>query len=317
MTQVSTTSGSQSLSSVLKSDKVQQRFQELLGEKTQGFLASVLQVCNNSKLLAKASSASVLNAAATAAVLDLPINNNLGEAWIVPYKGEAQFQIGWRGFVQLALRTGKYKAINSIVVYENQFTSYNYLTEELVADFSIEGEGKVVGYASYFRLHDGFEKTVFWTTDKVKSHAKKYSQTYGKKNKSGYLLTSPWNDEDQFDSMAKKTVLKSALKDWGPKSIEMEKAIKFDQSVQKEEGVPEYVDNIVDVEAINEDKHNVLQDLYMECESILPEKQKKRVEEIISNQEELSYDKTIEYLKSIKIEPKETQAKADRESKEG
>ena len=144
-----------------------------------GFISSVLQVVNDNKILAKADPTTVLNAAATAASLDLPINNNLGFAWIVPYKGQAQFQIGWKGLVQLALRTGAYKRINVVPVFENQFTSYNSLSENLVADMEKVGEGPIVGYAAYICLNTGFEKLAYWTRDKVEAHAKKYSKAYG------------------------------------------------------------------------------------------------------------------------------------------
>src|SRR5690554_4901192 len=98
--------------SLFQKSDIQNRFEQLLGKKAQGFISSVLQVVNNSNALSKANPTTVLNAAATAAALDLPINPNLGFAWIVPYKGNAQFQMGWKGYVQLALRTGQYERIN-------------------------------------------------------------------------------------------------------------------------------------------------------------------------------------------------------------
>lgn len=217
--------------SLFADKSIQERFEKLLGKKAQGFISSVLQIVNASKQLQEVDPSTILNAAATAAALDLPINQNLGFAWIVPYKGQAQFQMGWKGFVQLALRTGQYKAINVIEVYENQFKSYNGLTEELNADFSIDGNGDVVGYAAYLKTGNGFEKTCFWTKEAVIKHAQKYSQTYGKQKQGGGLVHSPWNDKDQFDSMAKKTVLKNTISKWGIMSIEMQTAQLADQAV--------------------------------------------------------------------------------------
>lgn len=229
---------------------VQKRFEQLLGDKSQGFISSVLQVVNNNKLLQNANPNTILNAASTGAILDLPINQSLGFAWIVPYKGEAQFQIGWKGLVQLALRTGQYQRINVVEVYENQFTSFDALSEELDADFSIDGEGSVVGYAAYFKLINGMEKKVYWSKEKVIKHAKKYSQAYGKK-------FSPWSDPDQFDAMAKKTVLKNMLSKWGIMSIEMQTAQLSDQSVQRAEGDYSYPDNeTIDVEAESIDEEH-------------------------------------------------------------
>ena len=242
----------QSTKSLFQHKSIQERFEKLLGKKAQGFISSVLQTVNSNKLLQKASPATVLNAAATAASLDLPINQNLGFAYIVPYKGQAQFQMGWKGYVQLAMRTGQYKAINVIEVYKNQFQSFNRMTEELEADFSQEGQGEPIGYAAYLKTINGFEKTVYWTKETVIKHAKKYSQSYGKGS------FSPWNDKDQFHEMAKKTVLKNAISKWGIMSIEIQTATLADQAVQTEEGDYDYIDNsnAIDVKAQNEEEEN-------------------------------------------------------------
>jgi recombination protein RecT len=230
------------LQTMIKGDSIQKRFNELLGKKSQGFISSLLNIVNNNKLLKTADPKTVLTAAVTAASLDLPINPNLGFAWIVPYKKQAQFQMGWKGFVQLAQRTGQYKRINVVEVYENQFKSFDALSEELDCDFTIEGEGAVKGYAAMFELVNGFKKLEFWSKDKVIKHAKKYSQTYGKQY-NGRLVHSPWNDETQFDAMAKKTVLKNTLSKWGIMSIEMQTAQMVDQSIQVEEDQFSYPDN--------------------------------------------------------------------------
>jgi recombination protein RecT len=187
----------------------------------------------------------------------LPIDPNLGQAWIVPYGDKAQFQMATRGYVQLAQRSSQYKRINTVVIYANQFKSWNSLTEELDADFTVEGEGATVGYAAYFKLINGFEKLVYWSKSKVLAHAKKFSKTYNKKedrfaswNKyKKQWIPSPW--ESDFDAMALKTVLKTALKNWGVLSIEMQTALTADQAIVKEEVLKggdisnnvEYVDN--------------------------------------------------------------------------
>lgn len=222
------------LTTLFARTNVQEKFEKMLGKKAQGFMSSVLQTVNNNKLLANANPTSILTAAATAASLDLPINQSLGYAWIVPYKGQAQFQLGWKGFVQLALRTGQYRKINVVAVHEDQFISFNALTEELDVDFSVNGSGKVVGYAAYFILNNGFDKTIYWSREKVEAHAKKFSKSYASQ------YGSVWKDD--FDAMAKKTVLKSILSKWGILSIEMQTAITSDQAVI-EDDVPKYVDN--------------------------------------------------------------------------
>ena len=208
------------LKSIFEKDAVKSKMNELLGSRATGFVTSVLQVTSNNTLLSKAEPMSVYNAAMTAAALDLPINQNLGFAWIVPYKGHAQFQMGWKGYVQLAQRTGQYSRINVVKVYENQFKSFSALHEDLDVDFNLAPEGAVVGYAAYFKLINGFEKTTYWSKDQAIEHGKRFSQTFN---------NGPWKSD--FDAMAMKSLLKNTLSKWGILSIEMQKANKVDQAV--------------------------------------------------------------------------------------
>jgi recombination protein RecT len=228
--------------SIFEKDSVKSKVEAMIGKKASGFITSVLQVATNNKLLANADPMSIYNAAMIAATLDLPVNPNLGFSYIVPYGKDAQFQIGWKGYVQLAQRTGQYQRINVTRVYENQFKSFNALTEELEADFSKNPEGAVVGYAAYFKLNNGFEKTVYWTKKQCEEHGRRFSKTFN---------NGPWKSD--FDSMAMKTVLKSALSKWGVLSIEMQTAIKTDQAVIKDEKGEqvEYTDN-TDYEIVEE-----------------------------------------------------------------
>lgn len=242
-------------------DTVKNKFEEMLGKKTQGFVSSVLQIVSNNKLLAKADPMTILNAAATAASLDLPINQSLGRAWIVPYGNAAQFQIGYKGFVELAQRTGQYESINAISVHANQFESFNYLTEELKGNFGIPGDGNVVGYAAHFKILNGFTKTVYWTKEEVIAHGKRFSKSFG---------NGPWKTD--FDAMAKKTVLKNALHNWGILSIEMQTAVLADQAVQKNEGEYSYDDNNgIDIEAIDVDKETERVRKYIEAAKTVEE----------------------------------------------
>ncbi|MFN7611204.1 MAG: recombinase RecT, partial [bacterium] len=214
-------------------DSVQKKFQELLGKRAPQFITSVLQIVTNNNLLAKADAASIYNCAATAAVLDLPLNNSLGKAWIVPYSGKAQFQIGYKGLIELAQRTGQYLRINVVEVYENQFKSWNALTEVLDAEMSIVGTGKIVGYCAYFKMLNGFEKFDYWPIEKVVAHGKRFSKSFN---------TGPWKDD--FDKMAKKTVLKNTLSTWGMLSVEMQTAMVVDQAIIKNDtgSDVEYID---------------------------------------------------------------------------
>lgn len=221
-------------------ENVQSKFKEILGERSVGFITSVMQVVSSDKNLANVDAKSIYQAAAMAAVLNLPINNNLGYSWLVPFKGKATFIVGWKGFVQMALRTREYKHINVLEVYANQFKSYNPITEVLDADFTVDGEGAIAGYCAYFKLTNGFEKTVYWSTKRVTEHAKKYSKAF-----SHPTAPTPWKDPLQFPEMAKKTVLKNMLSKWGILSIELEKATIADQGVVRDVETMDidYIDN--------------------------------------------------------------------------
>lgn len=223
---------------MLSNESVKLRFKEILGQKAPGFISSILSVTNSNTLLQKAEPQSIMNAAVIAATLDLPINGSLGFAYIVPYKDQAQFQIGYKGLVQLAMRSGQYKTINVAEVYEGEIKSENRFTGEY--EFGEKTSDKVVGYMAYFRLTNGFEKYMYMTREEAERHGKKYSQTF----KRGIGL---WATD--FDAMAKKTVLKMLLSKFGILSIEMQRGIQFDQSIVHgdinniEEATAEYVDN--------------------------------------------------------------------------
>lgn len=236
-------------------DIVQNKFKELLGKKSQGFITSVLQVVNSNDLLKKATPESIFNAAATAATLDLPINNNLGFAYIIPFKTKqqdgsfkdvAQFQIGYKGFIQLAQRSGQFKTISATPIFDGQIVEENPLTG-FVFDFKAKKSDKIIGYASYFELLNGFNKTLYVPVEQMEAHGKRFSQTY----KKGFGL---WKDD--FDSMAIKTVIKLLLSKFAPLSIEMQQAIIMDQSVVKDDGQPDYIDHeeVITVDSIAAEK---------------------------------------------------------------
>lgn len=205
------------LDAMFKQDSVQARFQRMLGKKAPGFISSVLTVVSQNKLLQNVDMRTVLSAASIAASLDLPILPSLGRAWIVPYKGVAQFQIGYLGYGELAQRSGLYKSINVNTVYEGEVVKWNKFTEELTYG---EQEGDAaIGYCASFELLNGFRKVVYWTKDAVIKHAKRFSKSYNSSS-------SPWQSD--FDAMAMKTVLAYTLRHWGPMSIEMQKAMAED-----------------------------------------------------------------------------------------
>src|SRR5690606_13766964 len=228
--------------SLLARDSIKKRFEELLGRKAPGFMSSIINIVNSNTQLQQCDPNQVIAAAAVAAAMDLPIHPHLGFAHIVPYKGKAQFQMGYKGFIQLAIRTGMYKTINATHVYEGEIESFNRITGEVKFSETGATSDKIVGYIAYFRLLNGFEKYEYWPIERVIEHAKRFSQSYG----SNY---SPWKTD--FDAMATKTVLKHLLSRYGVLSIEMQTAVKADQAVvhETDDGEQyEYVDNTVEAE---------------------------------------------------------------------
>jgi recombination protein RecT len=219
----------ETLASLLASPSVQKRFSDVLGTRSAAFTASLLSLQNMTPQLQQSDPRSILSAAMVAATLDLPVNRNLGYSAIIPYGKEAQFQIMARGFVQLGLRSGQYKNIHVTEVYKDEIQKWNPLTSEFEATdqatWKMREEGKpdnIAGYLAYMKLHNGFEKYVYWTIAQVTAHAKKFSKSFS--NPNGQWLQN-------FDAMAKKTMVKLLLSKWGVLSVQMEKAIDVDQAV--------------------------------------------------------------------------------------
>lgn len=247
------------LKSLLNGDSVKTRFNEILGKKAPGFISSVISAVNGNTMLQTAEPQSILNSAVIAATLDLPINSNLGLSAIVPYYDSklrttvAQFQLMYKGLIELCLRSGQFSSLIDEVVYEGQLVKKNKFTGEYIFDEDSKTSDKVIGYMAYFRLVNGFEKTHYMTVGEVEAHAKKYSQSY----KKGFGV---WKDD--FDTMARKTVLKLLLAKYAPKSIDMQRAITFDQATIKgdltqqdtsvDEVEIEYVDNDTATERLRE-----------------------------------------------------------------
>lgn len=218
------------LKGMLEMPAYKNKFNEMLGKKAAGFMSSIIAVTNNNKYLAKANPATVIGAAAQAAMLDLPINQSLGFAYIVPYGSEAQFQLGYKGYIQLAQRSGQYVDIGAKTVYEGELEYENRLLDKF--KFGERTSDKVIGYLAYFRLTNGFEKMLFMELDDMIAHAKKYSKNY----KGG---TDKWGLTD-FNTMAEKTVLKRLLSKYGPLSIE---SVQMSQALANDGGVVKMNEN--------------------------------------------------------------------------
>ncbi|MEN4983715.1 recombinase RecT [Acinetobacter modestus] len=240
---------------------VQEKLKELVGKNAPAFATSVLQIVNSNSMLVNADPQTIFSAACMAATLNLPINNNLGFAYIVPFKNnkenkiEAQFQLGYKGYIQLAQRSGQFSRIAATPVYNGQLISENPLLG-YEFDWSVKPSGDPIGYVAFFKLINGFTAELYMSKEEVMKHANKYSQTA----KKGYGV---W--KDQFEAMALKTVLKLLLSKQAPLSIDMQKAQMADQAIIRDVDKDEfdYIDHqesIADLEApkptLNDDEFN-------------------------------------------------------------
>lgn len=229
-------------------DMVKQKFAEIMGKNSTSFITSVLQIVSSNDKLSVADPNTIYHAAMVAATLQLPINNNLGFAYIVPYQEKqkdgsyitkAQFQMGWKGYVQLAQRSGQVKKINVAEIYDGEILSSDPLVG-YVFDFSKRGtpsqSNKIVGYAARLELLNGFESIFFMTSKQLEIHGKTYSKTFDN-------AFGRWKQD--FDGMAKKTVIKQLISKFAPLSVDMQKAILVDQAVINNEDATDisYVDN--------------------------------------------------------------------------
>lgn len=219
------TTKTQTVQTLMNSSAVIKKMNDVLGseKKASAFISSVISVTQNNKLLRNAEPMSILSSAMVAATLDLPVVPTLGMAYLVPYKSVCSFQIGYKGILELAMRSGEFKTIIDEVVYDGQLIKKNKFTGEYVFDEDkINNDAKPIGVMARFDLINGYSKTIYWSLEEIQEHAKRFSQAY----RSGY--ESPWKSD--FWQMAKKTVLKALLNKYAPKSVAMNTAIKFDQA---------------------------------------------------------------------------------------
>lgn len=217
----------QLMNSILDGEGMRKRFNDLLGKRAPQFISSIVSMVNADKTMQMAfyeSPMTVIQAALKAATFDLPIDQNLGYAYIVPFKNykkdtgksvyEATFILGWKGMHQLALRTGAYKTINVVDVREGELESYNRLTEEVKINFIEDEEEReskpVIGYLGYYRLVNGAEKTIYMSIKQIEAHEQKFRK--------GQNMGKGWRED--FDAMARKTVYRKLIGKWGVMSID-------------------------------------------------------------------------------------------------
>lgn len=239
----------------LSNPRTQSYLESVLATKKNSFVNNISSLVANNATLQACQPLSVIYAGIKATALDLPLDPNLGFAYVIPYANrkagitEAQFQIGYKGFIQLAIRSGRYRTINVTEIKAGELKDFDLLAGEMKFE-ALPAREKLptVGYAAFIRLTNGFEKTIYMTKEEVEVHAYEYSQTY-KADKDKGWTSSQWSKH--FDAMARKTVLKRLLSGFGILSVEMQQAITADQAVfNSPDGAPRYADNDARIEDV-------------------------------------------------------------------
>ena len=231
----------------LSQDAVKNRINEVVGSKDgQRLITAIVFATTANPQLQTCSNQSILSAALVGEGLKLSPSPQLGHYYMVPFNNkkqgitEAQFQLGYKGYIQLALRSGQYKKLNVIAIKEGELVKFDPLNEDIevnmIQDERAREQAKTCGYYAMFEYLNGFRKAMYWSREKMESHAEKYSMGY--RAKKGYTF---W--EKDFDGMAFKTMLRQLISKWGIMSIDMQTAMDSDMAVIKEDGTRDYVDN--------------------------------------------------------------------------
>lgn len=247
-------------SSFITSGGVKKKINEMVGgQDGQRFITSIISAVSNNPALAECDQGSILSAAMLGESLKLSPSPQLGQYYMVPFNDRkrggkvAQFLIGYKGYIQLAVRSGYYKKLNVLAIKEGELVSYNPLEEEievnLIDDEELRENTPTMGYYAMFEYTNGFKKAMYWSKAKMEAHAINYSSGY--KAKKGYTF---W--EKDFDGMAYKTMLRQLISKWGIMSVEMQKAQETDMGVITDDGV-EYVDNYEEVEVEESEKEQI------------------------------------------------------------
>lgn len=231
---------------------IRSKINEIVGGKDgQRFITSIVSHVAQNPELQKCEHMTLFTAAMQCEALKLSPSMTLGEAYIVPFKDNANnrivatFQIGWQGYVQLALRSGQYKTINVIEIKKGELIYHDRLTGQIetkfIEDDEVREQTETIGYYAMFELTNGFVKSMYWSKKKMEQHALKYSKGYASDQKKGTSYTF-WSKS--FDEMAKKTMIRQLIGKWGPKSLEMRMGFENDGAVINDDQTPSYVDTI-------------------------------------------------------------------------
>lgn len=238
------------MAAYLTNDAVKNQINSIVGGKNgTRFISSIISAVQTNPALQECTNQSILSAALLGESLNLSPSPQLGQFYMVPFKDRergtvAQFQLGYKGYIQLAIRSGQYKKLNVLPIKEGELVSYNPLDEEievqLIEDEEAREQAPTIGYYAMFEYTNGFQKTLYWSKQKMQNHAKKYSKGYAADLSNGTAWTF-WSKD--FDGMAMKTMLRQLISKWGVMSIDMITAMESDAAVIKEDLTPDYVES--------------------------------------------------------------------------
>lgn len=259
-------------SAYMTSNAISNKVNQIIGDEKSGkrFISSIVSAVSTNPSLLECDNASILSGALLGESLNLSPSPQLGNYYLVPFNNKdgkvATFQLGYKGYIQLAIRSGQYKKLNVLAIKEGELIKFDPLNEEIEVNL-IENEeerenAKTIGYYAMFEYVNGFRKAIYWSKTKMENHALKYSMGY--RAKKGYTF---W--EKDFDAMAYKTMLRQLISKWGIMSIEMQTAYESDMTYIKEDGTKTYVENTIEVDdneistisTENEHKSSSLDDL--------------------------------------------------------
>lgn len=205
---------------LINSDEIKSKFTEVLKDKATAYRDSIMNLVNGDEDLRECEPRSIIDACIIAASLDLSVDKNLDYIWIIQYRKKANFGLGYKGYIQLLLRTGEYKAINVVEVYEGQLRAWNPLAEELDIDVNSKKSDAIIGYAGYFEMLNGFRKSVYWSKENMDALRNNSSKADFR-----------WSND--YKAMAKRTVIRNMISRWGILSSEIQKAYSEDLNTDK------------------------------------------------------------------------------------
>lgn len=247
-----TTHKKSTFSTFMTSDAVKNKINQMIAGKDGGkFITSLISLVSNNPELAQCEHSTILASALLGESLKLSPSPQLGQFYLVPFKDNknerivAQFQLGYKGYIQLAIRSGYYKKLNVLAIKEGELINYNPLDEsievKLIEDEEKRENANTIGYFAMFEYQNGFTKTLYWSKEKMQAHARKYSQAYRKDLSKGTKY-SFWSKD--FDGMGFKTMLRQLISKWGIMSVDFQTALTNDMAVIRDNEQPEYVDNV-------------------------------------------------------------------------